>query len=300
MTVRRSLRLLAALMLVAALTSCTAVRYSGISRFQQYEIASPDVPASCDGYRIAFATDFHLPSKYRERQLHSTVRAINHLDPDLLLLGGDYQEDCDHVEPLFAALAECAPRDGVWGVMGNNDYERCTDDIRESMSYHGMHCLEGEVVEPHDSLFVVGVSWNAHPDGPHAQQEVALLNQRLDAMARRRGYRAGDEPFVLFLTHTPDHAELADVRSMDVALAGHTHGGQVTLFRLWAPVTASRYGKRFLLGRNPNSRGVPVITSGGLGTSSYPIRFCAPTDIVLLTLRRTAKAADGTLPTFRF
>ena len=81
--------------------------------------------------------------------------------------------------------------------------------------------------------------------------------------------------------------EDADVSGVDLALAGHTHGGQVTLFGLYAPITASRYGMRFRTGlRRSSSSGVPIIISSGLGTSRRNIRFCAPTDIVVVTLRR--------------
>jgi predicted MPP superfamily phosphohydrolase len=92
--------------------------------------------------------------------------------------------------------------------------------------------------------------------------------------------------FTILLTHTPDYVEDADVSGVDLALAGHTHGGQVTLFGLYAPITASKYGMRFRTGLRRSSHGVPIIISSGLGTSRRNIRFCAPTDIVVVTLRR--------------
>jgi predicted MPP superfamily phosphohydrolase len=71
---------------------------------------------------------------------------------------------------------------------------------------------------------------------------------------------------------------------VDLALAGHTHGGQVTIFGLYAPFTASRYGMRFRSGLKYNSNGLPIIVSNGLGTSRYPVRMFAPTDVVVVTL----------------
>ena len=73
---------------------------------------------------------------------------------------------------------------------------------------------------------------------------------------------------------------------MSLALSGHTHGGQVTLLGLYVPVKKSRYGNRFLSGLNYTDENVPVVTSNGLGTSRRKIRFCAPSDIVFVTLRR--------------
>ena len=54
------------------------------------------------------------------------------------------------------------------------------------------------------------------------------------------------DDFVILLTHTPDYAEEVSITNTDLVLAGHTHGGQVTLFGLYAPIIPSRYGQRFL------------------------------------------------------
>ena len=58
------------------------------------------------------------------------------------------------------------------------------------------------------------------------------------------------------------------------------------------PITASKYGKRFRTGLRYNSQDIPVIISGGLGTSRRNIRFCAPTDIVVVTLRHITDTHD--------
>lgn len=260
-----------------ALSSCTSIRYTGVGRIRNYEICSPDVPSSFDGYRIAFASDFHLESKFKERQLRGTVKALQMLAPDVLLLGGDYQEGCEYVAPLFDELARVTPPDGTYAVLGNNDYERCTELIRDAMRRNGIHLLEHAV----DTIRRSGeyiVLWGANPyigRYPSSGDSFALDSKLV-----------AEEDFVVLLTHTPDYVEDADVSGVDLALAGHTHGGQVTLFGLYAPVTASQYGTRFRTGLKHSSQGVPIIVSNGLGTSRYPIRMFAPTDVVVVTLSR--------------
>lgn len=269
------------LQLMLALSSCTSLRYAGVGRVRNYCIDSPDVPEEFDGYRIAFASDFHLKSKFKERQLRGTVKALQALAPDVLMLGGDYQEGCEYVEPLFAELARVSPPDGVYAVLGNNDYERCTEQIRASMLRYGVRLLEGEVdtLRRGDGYIVV---WGAnpyagrYPTSPVKSIPLSVPNNDLE----------NSDSFIVLLTHTPDYVEEPEVAAADMALAGHTHGGQVTLLGLYAPVTASRYGTRFRTGLRHNSRGMPIIISGGLGTSRYPIRFCAPTDVVVVTLKR--------------
>ena len=264
------------LLLMLALCSCTSLRYAGVDRVRDYTLSSPHVPAAFDGYRIAFASDFHLESKFKERQLQGTVKALQAAAPDVLLLGGDYQEGCEYVVPLLTALGHVETSDGTFAVLGNNDYERCTELIRHTMQEQGMTLLEDSTATLHrrgDSITLWGANAYAgrYPTAPQRG---------------RRETGRDTASFTILLTHTPDYVEEPEVGRVDLALAGHTHGGQVTLFGLYAPITASRYGMRFRTGLRHSSRGVPVIISGGLGTSRRNIRFCAPTDIIVVILCR--------------
>lgn len=264
------------LLLMLALSSCTSLRYVGVNRVRSYTLSTPHVPAAFDGYRIGFASDFHLESKFKERQLHGTVKALQTAAPDVLLLGGDYQEGCEYVLPLLSELGRVVTPDGTFAVLGNNDYERCTGLIRHTMQEQGMTLLEDSAVtlcRGGDSIMLWGANAYAgrYPTAPQKDRGVVGIDKAT---------------FTILLTHTPDYVEDADVRGVDLALAGHTHGGQVTLFGLYAPITASKYGMRFRTGLRRSSRGVPIIISSGLGTSRRNIRFCAPTDIVVVTLRR--------------
>lgn len=280
--------LLYLLTLMLALSSCTSLRYAGVNRVRNYHISSPDLPEAFDGYRIAFATDFHLKSKFKERQLHGTVKALQTLAPDVVMLGGDYQEGCEYVRPLFDELAKATPPDGIYAVLGNNDYERCTQLIRETMRKHGIVLLEDSTTSIHrgtDSIIVWGA--NAYA-GRYATSPERKSTERRNGTPELRDQRSETKepaPFVILLTHTPDYIEEPEASVADLALAGHTHGGQVTLFGLYAPVTASKYGMRYRTGIRYNSQDIPIIISNGLGTSRHPIRLFAPTDIVIVTLR---------------
>lgn len=270
-------RLTLSLLLLCVLSSCTSLRYTGVNRIRHYDISSPEVPEAFDGYRIAFASDFHLESKFKGRQLRGTVKALQALAPDVLMLGGDYQEGCEYVEPLFEALVQAIPPDGIFAVLGNNDYERCTDLIRSAMKRHGICLLEDSVVAIHRGGDYISV-WGANAYAgryPTARLKQGAQSTVSDSLG-----------FTILLIHTPDYVDDAGVTNADLALAGHTHGGQVTLFGLYAPTTASRYGMRYRSGLKRSRNGIPVIISNGLGTSRYPIRLFAPTDVVVVTLQR--------------
>lgn len=272
---RQFFPLLAAFLLL--FSSCASLsRYPGVGRVREYTVSSADLPAAFDGFRIGFASDFHYTSKYKHRHLLNTVRALQAQSPDVLLLGGDYQEGCGYVAPLFEALAGVKTPYGTYAVLGNNDYERCTDDIRHIMQQHGIRLLEHSLDTLRrngESLIIAGV-----------RNPFDLKHNGLSPTAPLR-----EEDFVILLTHTPDYVEDADISHTDLALAGHTHGGQVTLFGWIVPQTGSKYGKRFLTGLNHNSLGIPVITTNGLGTSRMKLRTGARSEIVIITLKRNSE-----------
>lgn len=269
-------RIIFSLLILCALASCTSVRYAGVGRVRDYDISSPEVPAAFDGYRIAFASDFHLESRFKQHQLHGTVKALQALAPDVLMLGGDYQEGCEYVEPLLAEIARVMPPDGIYAVLGNNDYERCTDLIRSTMERYDIHLLE----EAADTICKEGsciVVWGTNPYA--GRYPTAMIRAKT-----RNSELITQDSYVILLTHTPDHVDDVGIANADLALAGHTHGGQVTFFGLYAPITASKYGMRYRTGMKRSRTGIPIIISNGLGTSRYPIRLFAPTDIIIITL----------------
>lgn len=246
-------------------------RHRGIGRCRHYSLTSSQIPPEFDGFRIAFVADTHYPSRFDSTTLTSLGAMLLELRPDLLLLGGDYQEGCQYVEPLFDTMMLCSPPHGALAVLGNNDYERCTDTILTSMAAHGIKMIEGQVDtirigKAH--IFVAGV--RNHFTNPESEVSPTIA--------------LSDSDFVILMTHTPDYVEDQDISHTDIALAGHTHGGQVTLFGLYAPVVPSHYGQKFVRGLKYNSAEVPVVITNGIGTSRRNIRFCARSEIIEITL----------------
>jgi len=259
-----------------ACQSGSVLSTSGTTRVKKYDFVHPDIPSSFDGFRIVFASDFHYKSKFKEKQLVRMVHTVNNLGADLFLMGGDYQEGCEYVEELVSYLAQIQTNYGSLGVMGNNDYERCYEEIIEEMESHGIRILEHVNDTIHIGSEYIIISGVRNPFDLRANGISPTLE-------------LNSEDFVLLLTHTPDYTEDVDITHTDLALAGHTHGGQITFLGLYAPVTGSKYGQRFLKGKNKNTQGIPVITTKGLGTSRRNIRLFAHTEVILLILHSEEK-----------
>ena len=256
-------------------------RYKEISRVVDYSFTHPDVPTAFDGCRIAFISDTHYKSLFDEKGLPSLTKLLREQKPDLLLMGGDYQEGCQYVEELFDSIRAVKPQLGIYAVLGNNDYERCTDDIRQSMSAKDIHLLEQRcdtVYRNSARLILAGI-----------ENSTATDSVTIKKIAKCPTLSLHDKDFVILLTHTPDYAEDHLTTNTDLVLAGHTHGGQVLIFG-HAPKIPSKYGERFLTGLKYTSQEVPIIITNGIGTSSIPIRSGAPAEVVIITLHSVGVA----------
>lgn len=257
------------------LTSCATAsfsRYKGIGRIKEYHIASKDLPAEFNGFRIAFATDFHYESRFSHKRLPSLINALKSLNADILLLGGDYRgRDGGDVKELFSALSNVQTQYGTYAVMGNHEREGNDSLVRKAMNETGIKLLEHStdtIKKEKNFILITGIR---NP-----------FDLKRNGVSPTLSLKPKD--FVIMLTHTPDYAEDTDISNTDLVLAGHTHGGQISLFNKWTPARFSKYGNRFLTGKKYNSAGIPIIISNGLGTSRKDIRLFTPSEIVLIIL----------------
>ena len=262
------------LLLLSVVVSCATLSPNGVGRVKRYTVASDDIPVVFDGCRVAFVSDIHYPSLFNVKRLGRLVSSLSDMHPDLLLLGGDYVTDNDSITAFFSALEDVDVRYGTYAVLGNHE-RRNGALVTSSMREHGIVLLSDSIAcvdVADEKLFIAGVRDSFSCD--------SVMLQHVEAIA--------DDAFVILLAHTPDYAEHSSVE-VDVVLSGHTHGGQVSLFGLYTPVRNSVYGGRFLKGRNDTSKGTTVITTNGVGTSRKKVRFCVPSEVVLLTLKRAAR-----------
>jgi hypothetical protein len=94
------------------------------------------------------------------------------------------------------------------------------------------------------------------------------------------------DAYTLLLYHTPDLIETASASSVDLYLAGHTHGGQIRLPFHGAVFTFSEYGKKYEMGEYIVGPTTLYVTRG-LGMEGFNMpraRFLCPPEIVLVEL----------------
>lgn len=265
-TVKRGTRITTRTVDVSAVYDC-------VKRVKIYDVTHRDVPEAFEGFKLAFVADLHYESLLKADGLRQLSRLLTAQHADALLMGGDYHEGCEFVAPVMAAMGRVKTPHGTFAVMGNNDYEACYDVIVAEMKRQGMHLLEHRVdsiCKDGQRILIAGIR-NPFDLATNGVSPTLALNPN---------------DFVVMLSHTPDYAEDVSIANTDLFLAGHTHGGQVTLFGLYAPVVPSRYGQRFLSGLKYNSHHVPMIITNGIGTSKKAVRMFAPAEVVMIVLHR--------------
>jgi predicted MPP superfamily phosphohydrolase len=251
-------------------------------------IAIRDLPSSLEGLRLVQLTDLHHGPWLSRDFIRAIVEATNRLEPDLCLLTGDYvHQDPEFMKPAAQELASLRPRIGTLAVLGNHDWWEDVTQMREALADVKIPLIDNDrrILTPDRRLVAaadnglafagLGDLWEDHQDYR------AALDDLPDTMPR------------LLLSHNPDTAEeWRFTRSglrVDLMLSGHTHGGQIRIPYMGAPVVPSRFGQKYAQGlvQGPTC---PVFICRGIGMSGVPIRFGARPEIALLELTRASSS----------
>jgi uncharacterized protein len=279
---RRNKWLIGAAIIAALVVAFVAYSFSESYRLEvkDYTYAGPDVPAAFDGTRIVLLADVHRSFYFSQERVGRLVDRVEGLHPDLIVLGGDYVYGSkDYEQSAFAALGRLRAPLGVYAVLGNHDYAHPGGGVNDPG--RAIQAITGANITLLDNSGV----WIEKSGRSFRLAGVSDLQQgRPDAAPGLSGTMPGD--LVVLASHEPDFAEKLQPGAVDLVLSGHTHGGQATFFGLWAPIVGSKYSQKYRTGLVNNGT-TTVVVSNGIGTIFPPLRFFAPPQIVVVTLKRT-------------
>lgn len=239
----------------------------------RYRVALPGLPPAFDGLRVAQLSDIHAGPWSPDGWLRGLMRTVMNLHADLIVCTGDTVREkngttqLDRIWPLLAGLR--APL-GVYSVLGNHDHWADTERSLYWLEKSGQNLRHKVVRLERDGqpLWLAGAGDLWEDD---LGLEVALANIPPD-QAR------------VVLAHNPDSFDVPFSGRVDLMLCGHTHGGQVRLPIIGAPMVPVN-NKTYVSGLLNLSRGAMFI-SRGIGWSGVPVRFNCSPEIALLELVR--------------
>jgi hypothetical protein len=216
---------------------------------------------------------------------------VNGLRPDLVVLTGDFvtvqdfgwnhdRGSADVIDPCANLLAQLSSPLGSLAVLGNHDVLSDHERIVRALETRGIAVLRNRSV----AFARAGVRlWFAGTDD--VLEGHANLQLTLEGIPP-------EEPVIL-LAHEPDFAVHAARFPVDLQLSGHSHGGQIRLPLLGAPVLPP-LARRYPWGLH-RIGGLTLYTNVGIGTIALPVRFLCPPEITLITLRAAGGMRSGGL-----
>ncbi len=244
------------------------------------------LPKAFDGFRIAQLSDLHIGPFMSAEEIGRVVQVTNDLKPDLILLTGDYVTwDPSTQGVVVDVLAGLRAPFGVAGSLGNHElWAGCEASIARLFAARQIPILRSArkvITSGGDSLNLIGVDYQAaRHGGPRPEGVVRHYLKGVDELMM-------PDTVNILLSHNPNTFDKAAELGIDLSLAGHTHGGQVTLEFINKNLSPSRLITPYMRGWFEKS-GSQLYVNRGIGTIGVPIRFDAPPEITVFELMREA------------
>ena len=221
--------------------------------------------------RIAYASDFHAGPTTDARILKAGCVQLREASADLLLLGGDFvTARPSEIDWLAGELGTIPAPLGRFAVLGNHDHWSDPSYVAQRLEAAGIRVLTNSNVrlrEPFDRVWVCGLDdhGSGHPDAKTALQ--------------------GAHGIRVVLMHAPSGLLDLGAERFDLALCGHTHGGQLALpGGIPIVVPPGPLCRRYARGRFRIREGSTLVVSVGLGCVVLPFRTFADPEVVICTL----------------
>ena len=252
-----------------------------------------------DGIRILHISDLHLAG--RNKRMEHYFEKLEKIKSDLVLVTGDLIDNNDGIEWCVKYLKKLSSQFGTWACLGNHD--KFYLNLSHTLFFHLTGALKENNFEllrrrlkENDIQILINekktVNVNSVPltiigtDTPFGLDRCKNTNRFSKKITLLKGLFSNIPPknYAILLNHVPDLLkELGDIK-INLALAGHTHGGQIRLPFIGPLVAFSSFQRAYNKGLY-RYRGYYLHVSGGLGSSkTTPIRLFCPPEATILTL----------------
>jgi uncharacterized protein len=248
---------------------------------ERVAVRSPRVPPELNGLTIGLLSDLHRGRNASEAFIARAAQTLQALAPDLIALTGDFVYGPGNAESVARILQQnLRAALGIFAVLGNHDLP-FTGNPEPGVAAALHAAFAGRdftlLRNSRHTLTVRGVPLHVAgvDDVRRGNPDLAPIVNDLPR----------DEAAIL-LAHEPDYADIAAARHPFILqLSGHSHGGQVRLPIIGAPILP-KLGRKYPIGLN-HVDGMFVYTSRGIGVMPPAVRFNCPPEVTLLKFGRS-------------
>jgi predicted MPP superfamily phosphohydrolase len=230
--------------------------------------------------RIAFASDFHAGPTTPQRMLDHAVLQLTQANADVLLLGGDFVSlRSDNVRRLARQLAAVPAPLGRYAVLGNHDYWAGAGTVLRHLQDAGIAMLTNS---------------NVRLPGPFQNVTICGIDDHTSGEPDAEAAFSGSSGLRIVLMHGPSGLLDIGSRRFDVALCGHTHGGQIALANGRSLIAGhGRLSRRYSAGRFAIAPEQTLLVSRGVGYGVLPVRINAPAAVMTCTIFGKPEVSSG-------
>lgn len=245
-------------------------------RVQEVDLPIANLHPDLEGLKVLQLSDVHLSPFLSERDFARVVDASNELRPHVAVMTGDLISSWgDPLDACIAQLSRLRADAPLLGCLGNHEIYTNTERYVETQAAsRGMTFLRHgrrELKFGSGILNIAGIDYQPFTSRGDYLQDAQTLVQ--------------EGKTNILLSHNPDVFTEAPAQGWQAMLAGHTHGGQVTVEILKQTVNIARFLTRYVSGLYVEG-GASCYVTRGIGTIGIPVRIGAPPEITLLRLRR--------------
>lgn len=221
-----------------------------------------------DSLTIAMMSDLHIGEVINRRYVEKYVAMCNAEKPDLILLVGDivdYEVRHAEREKIEEVLQQLKAPLGVYAVNGNHEYRANRYAKQRWFKEAGIIMLKDSVVSlANNSIYLIG------RDDLVNKNRTALqaLMHNLDPL----------KPTII-LDHQPESFVETAMNKGDLALHGHTHGGQI-----WPYTILINQAFECVYGSYKKGDSQYFVSSG-IGTAGPPYRIGTRSELVMLHIK---------------
>ncbi|MDD7280830.1 metallophosphoesterase [Floccifex sp.] len=231
-------------------------------------LKSEQIPETMNDVTLVYFTDLQFGEFQKEKQTKKIFNKIKSLNPDVLLFGGDlieegYQINEDQIQFIVSEFNELECPLGKFAVYGEKDLNNSVVSQIYSQS----------------QIEVLSNSYTKITNGSASGIQLMGLTDNVDFINQN----ASSQLYTLLMVHQPDLLLDCTSQAINYALAGHSHGTQVTV-----PIKGGYKDVKGATKLNrSNIENLPFnyLISTGVGCTNIQARLMAPARIEYIILK---------------
>ena len=234
---------------------------------KEYGITTNKITKAMDGLKILHISDIHFGSTINKNDVKKITEKANETKPDIVIFTGDLIDEKHNItnsekDFLKKELSKLNANLGKYYVIGEEDFEDATTILN----------LSGFI------------NLDNNPQNIYGSDNSPIL--LIDKNSSKTYFENNNSvpSFKILAIHNPDDFDSVKKYNFDIALAGHTHNGQINIIKIKDLIIKSKYNKSYQKVGNTK-----LFINSGMGTSSIKVRLFNHPTMYLYRINKASK-----------